>query len=279
MKREKRFRQLISFLCVVSLLMNFSVPAMAFERKDHDKYMEQVMFKSFKEIDNDPTIQDTIDVLECAAYLNVDQFNSYGQGDLDTLIQYGVKDIPHSVSEISFDASGKTHRSYSHRGWDYSYGGTMAEIWPIRQAVLRNTVTTVFDFQGNNAKAEAFCELIYYIHILGDHMDDTSWKIQNGLKMEVGGRADKYDVIHELLECFEVLFDDQTHTHKYSTLTSTLERYNSKFTKIVRSEGGINTDEKFELHQEYVQNLMDVLTYYLPEMLKEENFFSEVFYN
>lgn len=40
--------------------------------------------------------------------------------------------------------------------------------------------------------------LIYYIHLLGDHMDDSSYKVNNGLKMEVGGRKDKTDIIHEL---------------------------------------------------------------------------------
>ena len=281
MKRAKQFfRQLATLLCAILLLINSAIPANAFERKEHDKYMEQVMFKNFKEIDNDPSpnVQKAIEALECASYLTIDQCNGYGQSDLDTLIQYGVKGIPSSVSEISFSAF--KHRSYTHRGWNYSYGTIMTEIWPLRQAILRNTVNAVFDFQGDTAKAEAFCELIYYIHILGDHMDDESLekRKQNGGKMDAGGRTDKYDVIHELLKCFEVLFADQTHTHKYSKLTSTLERYNSKFAKIVRREGGINTDEEFKLHQKYVKDLMKVLTLYLPEMLKEETFFSDVFY-
>ena len=278
MKKTRRFKQSVALLYVILLLVNAAIPANAFERKDHDEYMKQVMFKGFKNIDNDSTVQDEINVLECAAYLSVDQFNGSGQSDLDILLRYGVKDIPTSVSEISFNASGKTHRNYTHRGWDFSYGGVMAEIWPKRQSILLNTVNTVSDFEGDTEKAEAFCELIYYIHVLGDHMDDKSWKIQNGLKMDARGRADKYDIIHKLLDCFEVLFADQRHTHKYSHLMSELEQYNSKFAKIVRSEGGINTDAKFEQHQEYVQNLMDVLTYYLPEMLKEEGFFSRVFY-
>ena len=29
-------------------------------------------------------------------------------------------------------------------------------------------------------------------------MDDSSYKVNNGLKMEVGGRKDKTDIIHEL---------------------------------------------------------------------------------
>jgi len=109
-------------------------------------------------------------------------------------------------------------------------------------------------------------------------MDDSSYLVKNGLKMDVGGRVDKEDIIHELLKHIEIVFADQKHTHKYRSLTGALERYNSRLAKIVRSEGGINTDEKFELKQEYTVNLMKLLTMYLPEMLKEEQFFNEVFY-
>ena len=86
------------------------------------------------------------------------------------------------------------------------------------------------------------------------------------------------DIIDELLKHFKTLFADQKYTHKYLFLTVAMERYNTKLSKIVRSEGGINTEEKFALRQEYVKGLMNLLTMYLPEMLKEEKFFYDVFY-
>lgn len=109
-------------------------------------------------------------------------------------------------------------------------------------------------------------------------MDDRSYMVKNGLKMDVGGRIDKEDIIHELLKHIQIVFADQKYTHKYRSLTNTLERYNSRLTKIVRSEGGINTDKKFQQKQKYTVKLMKLLTMYLPEMLKEEPFFNEVFY-
>ena len=96
--------------------------------------------------------------------------------------------------------------------------------------------------------------------------------------MDVGGRRDKEDIIYELQKHFKVLFVDQQNTNKYRYLNNALERYNTKLSKIVTSAGGINTDEKFTLRQEYVEGIMDVLTMYLPEMLKEERFFNDVFY-
>ncbi len=56
-----------------------------------------------------------------------------------------------------------------------------------------------------------------------------------------------------------------------------MDRYNKKLSKIVRSEGGIDTDKEFALRQKYVDGIMDLLTMYIPEMLKEEQFFSMYF--
>ena len=274
----KKLRIYVIMLGVVLLITSIQVRLLAFERKDHDKYMSEVLFKNFKVIDNDLEVQDEIAALESACYLTIDQFNNNGQKDLDVLIEYGVPNIPKGVNEISFNASGITHRSYTHRGWDYSYSGDMRELWPKRQAILTNTVDKVFDFDGDIKKQESFCKLLYYIHILGDHKDDTSWKIKNGLKMGVGGRNDNEDIIHELLDALSILFADQKYTHKYRSLTSGLQRIDNRFAKIVNSEGNVNTDEKFELYQQYVDDTLEILTLYLPEMLKEEEFFYEVFY-
>lgn len=274
----KKTRSLVIFLCFILLVSSVQVPTYALERKDHDKYMVEVLFKNFKEVGNDPSVSDEIDALECACYLTVDQFNGNGQEDLDTLLSYGVKDIPKSVSEINFNASGKTHRTHTHCGWDHQYSSVTRDIMPIRKQVLVNTAGAIFDFDGNDKQKESFCAVLYYIHILGDFMDDESYSIKNGQKMDAGGRKDKDDIIHELLKHFKTLFPDQQNTNKYRYLCNALERYNTKLSVIMNSEGGINTDEKFQLRQEYAQGIKDVLTMYLPEMLKEEDFFYDVFY-
>jgi len=274
----KRSKWLIILSCAVLAFGNLSKTSFAYERDDHDAYMTEVLFKNFKEVENDSSIQDEIEALACASYLVIDQFNNNGQKDLDFLLTYGVKGIPAKVNEISFNASGTTHRSHTHRGWDFQLYTVTKELWPVRKQILLNTADAIFDFQGDEAKKDSFCALVYYIHILGDHMDDSSYFVKNGLKMDVGGRVDREDIIHELLKHIEIVFADQKHTHKYCSLTGELERYNSRLAKIVRSEGGINTDEKFQQKQEYTGNLMKLLTMYLPEMLKEEQFFYDVFY-
>lgn len=274
----RKSKILIIFLCMILFLSSQHFPyAYAFERKDHDKYMVEVLFKNFLETENKQSIQDEIEALESASYLAIDQFNGNGQKDLDNLATYGVKGLP-TLNDIDYSASGKTHRSYTHRGWDFVYGGMASDRWILRKQILLNTADAIFDFQGNEKQKDSFCATIYYIHVLGDLLDDESYTIQNGLIMDLGGRIYKADIIDELLKHFKILFSDQKYTHKYLFLTTAMERYNTKLSKIVRSKGGINSDEKFVLRQEYVKGLMRLLTMYLPEMLKEEQFFYDVFY-
>lgn len=275
----KVIKRIFACLLILAIIFNSTSTVYAYERAGHDELMLDVMFKNFKEIDNDKTVQKEISALESACYLTIDQFNESGQKDLDFLNTYGVKGLPKSINDIKISAGPNTHRNHTHRGWDYGYVGEAAVKWPKRQELLKKTVDTVFDFGGNNAQRDAFCELLYYVHILGDHIDDTSYKINNGLKIGVGGRTDQYDITHKLLDCIEIVFSEQKHTHKYRSLTSAIERYNSRFSKIVRSEGGIDTEEKFQQYNEYTKDFFKMLTMYIPEMLKDEPFFAEVFYS
>ena len=274
----KKHRFLALLLCVVFIISIVPTTSEAYERKDHDDLMLKILFRKYEYACNDSSVQDELSALTSACYLTIDQFNSYGQNYLKELADYGVKNIPALIDEISFTASGKTHRSFTHQGWTYIYNETMKTQWPARQDILRNTVGTVFNFNGNEKQKEAFCELLYYIHILGDHEDDASYKISNGSKIDIGGRHDKEDIIHKLLDLLPVLFADQTNTHKYRALTTNLRSINSKLDKLVNSVGGINNDEKFAERQVLVAEVIEILSLYLPEMLKKEPFFNDVFY-
>lgn len=243
--------------------------------------MEDVLFRNFKIIENDSKAKEDIRALECACYLTIDQTNNKGETSLEYLQEYGVEGIPSSLEELNIETGVNDHRSATHRGWDFNYIGKNAEKWPIRQRIMLNTVDTVFDFDGNVDKQESFCELLYYVHILGDHLSDE--KIQhtnnsNGLKMGVGGRHDDQNIIDYLIDNIEVLFKDQKHTHKYTHLVANLEERNARFSEIVNSEGGISTQEDFDLYKKYTDEVKELLTLYVPEMLKEEQFFYEVFY-
>jgi hypothetical protein len=47
---------------------------------------------------------------------------------------------------------------------------------------------------------------------------------------------------------------------------------------LVATTGGINTDEKFWVFHEQVEELLILLQDYVPNMLKAEPFFAKVFY-
>ena len=144
--RKHRFLTLL--LCVALIISMIPIKGTAYERKDHDDLMLKILFRKYEYACSDSSVQDELSVLTSACYLTIDQFNSYGQNYLDELTTYGVKNIPTQVSEIGFSASGRNHRSFTHRGWDFGYSGEMKTIWPLRQDILRNTVGAVFDFNG-----------------------------------------------------------------------------------------------------------------------------------
>ena len=47
---------------------------------------------------------------------------------------------------------------------------------------------------------------------------------------------------------------------------------------LAATPGGINTDEKFLIFKDQVQELLNLLQDYVPNMLKDEPFFTDVFY-
>lgn len=90
--------------------------------------------------------------------------------------------------------------------------------------------------------------------------------------------TDKYDIICQLKDSIEILFVDQKSTPEYTSLMKDLDSIQKKAGKLVRSVGGVNTDEEFEEYHQYANETMEALQKYVPKMLKNEKFFREVFY-
>ena len=276
----KLIKRIVSIILISVLLVINITPASAFNRNEHDRYMSDVLFKDFKNIENDVNIKDDIKALEAASYLTIDQYNGNGNNALLMLNEYGVKSLPSSINEIDYSA-GAYHRRATHRGWDAEstgvYNTSDRNRWIIRKKILLNTADKMFNFNGNNSKKDSFCALIYYTHILGDRIADTKY-YPNADIIELGGRMDKQDISHELVHHIEILFSDQKDTHKYNHVVSKLDSYNSKLSELLKNNNGILSDDNFKLYHEYAEAIMDVLRWNVPEMLKEEDFFREKFY-
>ena len=112
-------KRIVLCLIAISLALALLLPALAFERKDHDKYLEKVLFMPGE---YPSAAQNQVDMLESASYLAIDQYNGKGVSDLDFLKSCGVSGLPKSIDDIDFSAS-SYHRRYTHQGWDYSYTG------------------------------------------------------------------------------------------------------------------------------------------------------------
>ena len=99
MKHTKRF---FSLLIISVIFLTSITPVYAFDRDKHDKYMLDVLFKDFKNVENDSNAKDEIEALEVASYLTIDQYNGHGDRDLMILKQYGVKNVERFILGMLF---------------------------------------------------------------------------------------------------------------------------------------------------------------------------------
>jgi len=275
----KHIKQVITILLTAVLCFSLTTSVYAFNSDEHDKYMLDVLFKSFKNVENDPSVKNEVEALECAAFLTIDQYNGNGENELSFLQQYKVKDIPSSISKIDYTAN-QYHRKATHRGWDESkivYTTISIERWDIRKKILLNTADKIFDFKGNTSKRDSFCALIYYIHILSDRISDNKY-YPNDVIMELGGRSDNQDITHELRHHIGILFSDQSHSFKFNHVVTKLDYIDSRIAALLKKNNGVLSDKDFAEYKGYAEDIMEVLMYNIPEMLKDEDFFKKVFY-
>lgn len=293
-KRIPIFHTLALLLAVCLFLT--AIPIHAYERKEHDHHIEKVLFGDEKFSSNKSSdIKNSIRALEAASYLAIDQANGKGADDLAFLKNtFNVAGLP-DLSDIDFQG-GASHRRYTHMGWNHYYPVDKGN-WKDRKDILLSTVNKEFKFKKTpnavlghffkrfreyDKKCDSFCALIYYVHIIGDCMDNESYmqfKFNYPNMMGLGGRHDKESVIAELLMHTEILFSDQKNSFKYLTLKNKLLKLDGNLKKIVQSEGGINTVVKYRKYVKYARDLMNILEKNIPNLLREEDFFRQVYYS
>ena len=202
---------------------------------------------------------------------------------------------------------GGHHRRYTHRGWDDQenyLNDVNKEHWEKRKKVILRTSYKVFGYEplpgllsatplGDKElekKLNSFCALIYYVHVLGDYLEDDDYKKFNG---KTNGEKiafarphpgeDNVDMFYELTKHLETLFSDQKDTRVYAQLIGDIKTLANKARNVVGSTGGINSDEKFEEAKLYVEELMDILSgsskyaNRVHMLLKNEEFFNKAF--
>ena len=285
----KRF---VVLLTVIIILLRCTVSVFSHGRNEHDEELEYVLFGSRDYALTHPAISDKIKALEDAVYLCVDQYNGVGAEQLKNLQDRKIPGLPKSISEIDFTGN-YSHRKYTHRGWNLTSYDVTAN-WPVRQKILLNTVerelfssgkgllsplTDIFGGGRDKSKTENFSALLYYVHVLGDHIEaDNYGKL--GYVIPLSRQHESSDnpgLITELTGHLQALFMDQANTRRYGSLMQEIRELWNVSDSVVNTDGEVNTTEKFDVYHKCAIDLLDTLAVYVPEMLKGEDFFRNAF--
>lgn len=292
------------FLCGVFLII--SSYSIAGDGKEHERDLESIFLgrtlsdgvkdpkKSLINPDNPAVL---FGYLEDAIYLCIDQMGNEGQKWLDELNNdYHMEELPKSIDEISVPV--KEHEMYTHMGWDYK-DYTLKEKWELRQNILLATVSKVFGFAvGNSSKIEdrysreciLISKLIYYIHILGDHaensLETTTDRIQLRNAKRTRGEVEA-GLINELRQCLSELFEEQKTSMKYNRLMVKLNvvRFRAWITgeessneEVDRNSAEYKKNEKLhERIQDIAKNTLEYLKQYVRKLLLGKQYFKRVF--
>lgn len=153
-----------------------------------------------------------------------------------------------------------THRMYTHQGWN-SVKYSNKEFWDVRKKILLEaSQQSLFDvsplnipwfsdfiskLSGPDEQCDAFCALVYYVHILGDHLEgDKPDKLDALEPLAQYESLSSPGIIPELQECLQVLFVNQKTSWTFMSLMQDLDTLGRKAEKVYYSPGGINTEEK-----------------------------------
>lgn len=280
-------------LVIVLLLFQCAASVFAHGRDEHDEEIELVLFGSRDYAVSHPLQSKKIKALEDAVYLCVDQFNGSGTDELENLQDRKITGLPKSISEIDFTGN-YSHRKYTHRGWNLTSYDDDAH-WPKRQKILLNTVekelfssdnglistvTNLFGSRKDKDKIESFSALLYYVHVLGDHIEaDSIGKLAYVIPLSRQHESgDNPGLITELIGHLQVLFQGQNNTRRYNSFMQELRALWNTSYSVVNTDGEVNSSEKFDVYHQCAIDLLNTLSMYVPELLQGEEFFKNTFY-
>jgi len=281
----------VSLILVLAIVTTVIFSPQAFSKNEHNDYLRKVLFGN-----NTPLNKEALDVIFSASYLTLDQYNGSGQKELDALHSFGVGGLPDSISKIDFN-SNFSHRSHTHRGWDYTFyfgysAGNDKAHWRIRKNILLETVSKVFSFKrisipwlgidnGFDKQVTGFAALVYYTHLIGDHLYDYENQLEKKSSGEDSGMTmplmhsnpseSNPDILFEVQNSLKVLFDTSDNNNSYRDLSQSLSLLRSKANASVSIDAGLSSNA-------YADELLQILILRVPPMMKKTDFFKRVFF-
>lgn len=290
----------------------------SFPKNVHDDQFEEIVFgnKNFSDTAASAKIKKSVENIEYAAYLCIDL--SLGQQTSDSKKlealkkSYGLKwsllGLPSELQQIELKIFAGKHRTCTHKGWNYDYSknngfkdhskeGTLQTNWTYRKRillgtvsfecgltdhlVLRNLSNRHFERCKQCKQLDAFCHLIYNIHILWDHqedIDDHKEKVSspnNYTKFDVSEQQiGVVDLINELISLGDDLFLKSSSAWR-NGLKINLVRMKEKFTGMSTS---FPKQKKFREYAECFSELIEILKKNINDLLVQESFFKNTFY-
>ena len=286
-------KRITCLLIALILLCVASVPALAFDRGKHDEELEYVLFQDKHYADSHPTTGKIIKRVEDASYLAIDQYNGNGVTELNNLIADKIPGIPSSIDQIDF-SSNYAHRNYTHRGWNLTYDEKAH--WPLRQTILKNTIRAKLFSKvespiawfpwlsdqvygdGNERQCEAFAVLVYYVHVLGDHIEaEKHTALAYVAPLSNSHDRDNPGLIPDLMRYLPALFGSQTDSEQYKSMMQDLQQLADTADRLYTGTGGVREAQFPEYHQ-CALDLLETLATYIPDLLKKEQFFHSTFF-
>lgn len=303
-------RRILTTLLLLMLFVGIVSSAAAHDsQSEHDKDLKLVLFGSRDKLLSGDE-KEAFRAIANAAALTIDQFSANATkrskekeyNDLQSELQMmGLPELPVDFDSIDLNCkvtkdgkniTANTHRKYTHLGWNYNKYPD-AEFWKRRKQILLHTVNWTL-FNSNAAfswlpwvsdalyspseQCEAFCALVYYIHILGDHIGgDKPEKMTNIEPLIQYTNMTTPGIIAELKEQLQIVFFSQITSWTYAGLIQELTSLEIKAEQNCATWGAVDTEEKCKKNQEYAKELLEILSRSVPNLLKNEPFFADHF--
>ena len=303
-------KQIIAAFLLLTFIMGSSSTAFAHDDQvEHDKDLKYALFGSRDKILNgDEKI--VFEAIANAAALTIDQFSTndtlrWKEGTYNKLQselgELGLPKLPESFDSLNLNskvaADGKnitanSHRKYTHLGWNYKDYPNDA-FWKTRKRILLHTINWTLFHDGTvlskipwisdalyapGEQCEAFSAMVYYVHILGDHIEgNVPEKLTDLEPLIQYANLSTPGIITELKEQIQILLFSQKNGWTYAALMQDLSELEVRAEQNCGTWGAVDTVEKCTLNQEYAKELLTTLAAYLPTLLKKEAFFSKHF--
>ncbi len=297
-------KRVLTILFAVIMLFGFAGETNALSsQREHDNELRDALFGKGYTLSGEA--KDNFQAIADAAALCIDQFSTNETERSKERLFISLNErigFSFAFDEVELqkgigviNVTSQTHRYYTHRGWDFAH--PLPDLWIQRKKILTATANkvlfsrsagllamlpfaegTLYSEDACNPQCEAFCKLVYYVHILGDYEEATSYTSQFQQLVPLVRHEDQTSpaLISDVISALRVLFADQSWS--LNNLVQELEGIEARAERLLVANGGIRTQEQFDAYQKCGKDVYNTLCALLPGMLKKVDFFAEAFY-